>query len=861
MKRAHKATHSKSASKSASPSGTKVKRTKLNASQIADKIKKWTKAASTSELGPTSASTFSTKLWRMVDKSDPRAVEMVLQQHLHGKDGDSDGLFFSFSRFWHSFKIICDQDLTYFLLSLWSVLLEARYIACETRVVGDDICAALLGGEKINFIDSFDNVRKVLRATDTVSLALWYEKYFLLRFGVNYLTDNTEMVRNRQSDAEAFGGDLIAPQSPVDTELVIDLTQQEQPGSDGDSTDTENNIGELYAQFMRPPPDFLYVEKNVLEQLPPGDRTIVVLNVLSDPDFQLPVGWSFQPPIGDPSVCIPLRTFTGLGVFHQIEQANEMLTFACDYAPEVSEQGTCTDYYDHAYDNSTQTNVMGDQFIDSNPLIQDVITQLITQEIRNTAENSFFQHLRQQLQSPELGFDADFNIIRRGGGNHICNCLRCNVFLIDFLNAAFDHHYSTVNNMIYEPSVLHYMHTDYNTEVRSQRRSVDMDETSKMSKSSPDLISSDSSSSSSTGSDTIHLGTIGEGISSKGGENIPAKQIVVIPEQGVPINVEQGDNNRVGDAEVVTIYDDDGVTPIVKLAVSPRRAQEEAQDIPQEQFYTPPQPEYDKQHISQIKFSEIKIPIERAYHDILIDSTTWGDSHDVFEVTRMGRSDIIPTIHVTAAILRVLPIIASRAGWGELQAVNAVGLIKSRIDEFLQPARINAPSSTLPGSPHSTLGTAGSTLSDISESKRKRGTYKRKRSRSPPSSRTPDTPSYHPTEGAQAYDRASRFTAAARHFGQQAHRPTRALPRMTGPQSQIGGWYNPLINAPPYVSDYRLIPGWTPGMPRPPTRWDTGSTSGQTRPDRATAHQRLGPTPLFTYYPPGQQFRFGRGQN
>ena len=301
------------------------------------------------------------------------------------------------------------------------------------------------------------------------------------------------------------------------------------------------------------------------------------------------------------------------------------------------------------------------------------------------------------------------------------------------------------------------------------------------------------------------------------------------------------------------------MTPIVKLAVSPRHAQDEPQDVPQEQFYTPPQPEYERQHISQIKFSKIKVPIERAWHDILIDATTWGDSHDVLEVTRMGRSDIIPTAHVTAAILRILPIVASRAGGGELEAVNSVGLIKSRIDEFLQPTIVQTPPSTVLGSPHSTLGTAGSIASSASRGGRKRRTHKR--SRSPPPSRTPDTPSYHPTEGAQAYDRASRYTSAARHFSQQARRPTRALPRMTGPQSQIGGWYNPLINAPPYVSDYRLIPGWTPGMPRPPVRWDTASSSGQTRPDRATAHQRLGPTPLFTYYPPGQQFHFGRGQN
>ena len=551
MKRTHKATQSKSAS----PSGTKVKRTKLNASQIADKIKKWTKASSTSELGPASSSSFSSKLWRMVDKSDPKAVEMVLQQHLHGKAGDSDGVFFSFSKFWHSYKLINNQDLTYFLLSLWSVFLEARYIACETMVVGDDICAALFEGGKVrvNLIGHNNGVKNVLRAIDTVSLALWYEKYFLLRFGTICLTDNTENVRNRQSDIESFGGDILVPHNPQvnESDLIIDLTLQQQPDSDGDSEELENRVNDLYAQFMRPPPDFLYVEKNVLEQLPPGDRTIVVLHVLSDPDYQLPLGWSFQPPNADPSICIPLRTFTGLGVFHQVEQANEMLTFESDYAPEVTDQFTLTDPYDHAYDNATQTDIMGSQFIDSNPAIEDITNQIIGQEIRNTAEESFLQQLRQQLQSPDLDFDSNFNLIPTvRGGNHICRCMRCNVFLIDFFSAAFNDYSPVVHNVLYEPSVFHCMHTDINAEVRSQRRSVDMDEASKLSKSSPDLLSSDSSSS--TGSEDTHTKATGEGITIKGG-NAPAKQIVVIPEEGVPINVEQGDNNKVGGTEVVTI--------------------------------------------------------------------------------------------------------------------------------------------------------------------------------------------------------------------------------------------------------------------------------------------------------------------
>ena len=44
---------------------------------------------------------------------------------------------------------------------------------------------------------------------------------------------------------------------------------------------------------------------------------------------------------------------------------------------------------------------------------------------------------------------------------------------------------------------------------------------------------------------------------------------------------------------------------------------------------------------------------------------------------------------------------------------------------------------------------------------------------------------------------------------------------MSGPTSHVGGWHFPAVAAaaPPYVADYRYIPGWVPGMPRPPLPW------------------------------------------
>ena len=45
---------------------------------------------------------------------------------------------------------------------------------------------------------------------------------------------------------------------------------------------------------------------------------------------------------------------------------------------------------------------------------------------------------------------------------------------------------------------------------------------------------------------------------------------------------------------------------------------------------------------------------------------------------------------------------------------------------------------------------------------------------------------------------------------------------MSGPTTHIGGWYHPHVDVPPYVPAYRAIPGWVPGMPRPPPPWARG---------------------------------------
>ena len=200
-----------------------------------------------------------------------------------------------------------------------------------------------------------------------------------------------------------------------------------------------------------------------------------------------------------------------------------------------------------------------------------------------------------------------------------------------------------------------------------------------------------------------------------------------------------------------------------------------------------------------------------------------------------------------------MPIIATRAGGGEVDAVNAIGLIKGRFDEFLRkpivPTTPSYPSVTGGESIPISSGTGPTPIP------------------SPAPAVTPDTPTYEPmggdereTRGGRAYQRARRYMTAQR--GRVARR---RLPRMVGPTVHVGGWYHPPSDVPSYVPAYRAIPGWEPGMPRPPPPWHRGAPRGGTDPGqpRFSGYQQYQYNPGFNFNPTTGTsqgpFYFGRG--
>ena len=342
MKRGRRQTSSKSGSPAIS--GNKPKRAKYDSDKITKKIQKW-KSATNINLQP---STLASKLWKKVDKSDPEAVKRVLELHADGKEGDKDCIYFSSSRFWHTYRILKNEFLSYFYLSLWSVRLEAVHLSGNSVLIGDDNCSIV----DIKLKSFQPTLGKVLNSLNTIALVDWYEEYYNLVFGKISLKDNTEDNRNSFLPNNSMDGQLLSFSGGTINDIgSIEVLP---PGDSDQSFD--HSFNELGAHLDRARPRFLYAEKSVIEFSPIGDRIIILLNVLSDTEYEPPIGWAFEPFTHTTAICIPLTLFEGMGVYEQVSLAQHMLTFEGDVIPRVADQATDTLDLNLCIDNCAQTD-------------------------------------------------------------------------------------------------------------------------------------------------------------------------------------------------------------------------------------------------------------------------------------------------------------------------------------------------------------------------------------------------------------------------------------------------------------------------------------------------------------------------
>ena len=651
-----KRTSRQTASKSGTPnkSKPKSKRAKYDSEQITEKIQKWRSTTSIpAKKSRPHASEFITKLWKNVDKSDPEAVRKVLELHASGKNGHDDAIYFSSSRFWHIYRVLQDEYLSYFLLSLWSVRLEAVCYSGNCTIIGDENCALITCKNKINL----PTLSEILRHWDTIGLAQWYETYYNLAFGSITLTDNSEINRNATASFNdtPSSQDLLLLGTYENNDISIEVQLP-----DESDHNLEQSIQELYGELDRTRPNFLYADKDEIESSYISDRVIVVLNVMSDVNYIPPTGWSFRPFANVPSICIPLTIFENLGVYDQISLAQEFLTFSGDKIIPTSDAFTDTIDLIQCRSQPAQTDP---------PLAIDP-----------------------DLISPPLNFDRCFQPLQQHSKqNHICRCMACNAFLYEFIQE-----WGIDWGLIPDPNIFCKIHNSLSIEkIRSQssrtklgivedfnnnnlggnyicqcsishtiaesrvaKRNVDMD---RLSQSSPDIESSSSSSES-----TQHEGA--PEIKIQVPPKVPPQSPIIIIEEGdVPTIVTKKFGPTPGSPHI-TILDDEGVQPIVNLASSPIvRAQipreiKVTMDKDSSTYFTPPQAQQTDDFIKQIYFDNLGVDLERINLDLILQRTTWGGAHDVLEAARVGQHHRIPTAQAAAAVLRILPIIGTRAG-------------------------------------------------------------------------------------------------------------------------------------------------------------------------------------------------------
>ena len=269
---------------------------------------------------------------------------------------------------------------------------------------------------------------------------------------------------------------------------------------------------------------------------------------------------------------------------------------------------------------------------------------------------------------------------------HICDCLRCSAFLLEFLSEwgagtdtpsqnvkqadfvpykdsdvnnnqyigghfedyfvnfgggndskYFDNNNNQYNKNYFDDfgggnynqycSLLHY---DFNAETRLAKRNIDMD---RMSKSSPEISSdSSSSSSSSDGAGTSQTGGNYKILKSTKKEKSP---IIVITDDDVPTVLTHEASTQPASPSII-IYDDEGVEPIVNLQSSPifakagrtrRGEQKTMMKKDSSSYFTPPQVTNvtdPDDFIKQIYFENVGVGLERINLDLILSRTTWG---------------------------------------------------------------------------------------------------------------------------------------------------------------------------------------------------------------------------------------------
>ena len=632
-----KRTSRQAASKSGTPVKNKPKRVKYDAQQVAKKIQKWRSASAVAETKtPIHASNFVDRLWLKVDKSDPEAVRKVLELHAHGKGGEEDAVYFASSRFWYIYKLLQDERLSYFSLSLWSVRLEAASLAGDSIIIGDENCALV----HINKPRNSTNIHRVLKNCDTLHLVNWYETYYNLAFGHTSLTDNTELTRNTTT---TFNHSQNSDEAVFLERYNQDISIEVQPPDETDQN-LEQTVDNLRTQLDATRPRFLYAEKDEIEQSNVGDRIIVVLNVMSDVDYVPPLGWSFQPFTYTPSICIPLEIFEGLNVYDQITLAQRFLTFTGDRLVDNQDVG-----------------------LDTRDLIKLTSTQSQTDPV-----------LKSELHSPPLNFNHNFEPTadHYPVNGHICRCMPCNNFLFEFLQEWGMHHgllaqleqprinndmptdfcFSEViggagdsdfnNNFINTGgNFMHFSCTPHTiTETKTRKRNIDLD---RLSQSSPDVESASSSSSSSS--------------TALGGETkIPIKQtlppqpnpeepVIIIDEEDVPTIVSKVPIGTPQSPKII-ILDDEGNQPIINLASSPIIVKHPVPTVKEiktkmlkdtSSYFTPPQASQSTdEFIKQFYFDNVGVGLERINLDLILQRTTWGGA-DMMYWRRLGWDSII----------------------------------------------------------------------------------------------------------------------------------------------------------------------------------------------------------------------------
>ena len=373
-------------------------------------------------------------LWTYVKKDELPAVDKVLSIHARGKPGDGDWVYVSVGKYYeYVIKAKGDQRLALFLTAMWSVRLEIYGFMRSSSYFGNDTIQAIVpvegGSQCIHPLN-----------LDTLALLDWYLGFLSVWPAITSkcYVDHTEIARRCDTNEDE--------DDPAFTVALINAGQREDDSFQPSTPSTPAQaVFEANGSTLE---TFLFITKLAMQTTPLCVRVEQLINVINNPNDDLPEGWySPPPPQYQATFCVPLVLISTIRDQARLREAAEEIMRLDSDPPSVQDQQILRSIHDYCAILRGAAEYEGS----SHDVVRDLnaVHRRITGGFGINIETP--PQIREEIPDilhpaghinndthPTAGTQPTY-MDGFGGTFHVCRCFTCTEYLRDFVYAALEH--------------------------------------------------------------------------------------------------------------------------------------------------------------------------------------------------------------------------------------------------------------------------------------------------------------------------------------------------------------------------------------------------------------------------------------